>query len=727
MMKKLLSNRIAGRLLLAQLATASLLTNIVSSDANDIAGNSSPALNSIQTPTASQDRFINLAHLDHLVQAAVIDGDSMAFAWLYSSFPDYARQGDPDEGIAAVDDAARVVIVYLKHFRQWREAHSLHQARLLLKFILRMQASDGGFYNFIWPDYSINTAGQTSNNNAFNFWAARALWAMGFAFHTFNQAGIEPELQNTLQQRLQRALAKMSRSILNYNRFQTRYGFTIPANLWLINEGADLSSEAALGLAYYYEASRDNFAKSLLEKLCDGLAAYQLGEADEFPFGAHLAAVPNLHLWHAWGSRQTQALALAGRLLNRADWIASARREADNFFLHLLTAKLLHSMTPAPVEFSQINYGTSVIVSGFNELYHATGKIKYAQYAGLMASWWLGNNVAGFAMYDSATGRCFDGIDPANVNRNSGAESVAEGLMALQDVTCNLAARSFMHYKAVADNRFQIFEAERGQILTGNPETVSSASFGDAAISNGQYLKLAAGDAMRLNVQVTNPFAELRQYFIYVQFIKQPVREEAAALRLTIAGGEMRVHRQGGAASPSPFIWIEKAGAPIELASGDHLIALAFAGTDPTLKASVDYVMLMPVTARKVFANTPGDTITVERNLLLTPVESRDGRRARQEIPVQFKLHPNPSFNAATHFYYELSGERAKPESVILQIYNLLGQKVRTLVDEKQRSGAYQILWDGKDELGREVYAGIYFARLQIGSAIEMQKITIFR
>jgi flagellar hook assembly protein FlgD len=48
-----------------------------------------------------------------------------------------------------------------------------------------------------------------------------------------------------------------------------------------------------------------------------------------------------------------------------------------------------------------------------------------------------------------------------------------------------------------------------------------------------------------------------------------------------------------------------------------------------------------------------------------------------------------------------------------LKIYNLLGQCIRTLVNENQSSGNHSTIWDGKDEKGREVASGIYFYRLE--------------
>jgi flagellar hook assembly protein FlgD len=55
-------------------------------------------------------------------------------------------------------------------------------------------------------------------------------------------------------------------------------------------------------------------------------------------------------------------------------------------------------------------------------------------------------------------------------------------------------------------------------------------------------------------------------------------------------------------------------------------------------------------------------------------------------------------------------------------IYNLLGQKVKTLVNEVQKAGYYRVVWDGKDDAGRPVATGVYIYRIQAGSFVEVRK-----
>ena len=85
--------------------------------------------------------------------------------------------GDP-AGLAAVDDAARAAVVYLRHFERTADPSSRQEALGLLTFVTAMEGGDGEFLNFVHADGSPNRAAPTSRKS-FSYWAARALWAMG--------------------------------------------------------------------------------------------------------------------------------------------------------------------------------------------------------------------------------------------------------------------------------------------------------------------------------------------------------------------------------------------------------------------------------------------------------------------------------------------------------------------------------------------------------------------
>jgi hypothetical protein len=96
-------------------------------------------------------------------------------------------------------------------------------------------------------------------------------------------------------------------------------------------------------------------------------------------------------------------------------------------------------------------------------------------------------------------------------------------------------------------------------------------------------------------------------------------------------------------------------------------------------------------------------------------------------LPHQLTLeqnYPNP-FNTNTIIRYSLDISRATHTT--LKIYNILGKEVRTLVDDWESTGKYQIRWNGKDNYGKEVASGIYFYRLRVGDRSETKKLLLLK
>ncbi|NOZ60129.1 MAG: T9SS type A sorting domain-containing protein [Calditrichaeota bacterium] len=71
--------------------------------------------------------------------------------------------------------------------------------------------------------------------------------------------------------------------------------------------------------------------------------------------------------------------------------------------------------------------------------------------------------------------------------------------------------------------------------------------------------------------------------------------------------------------------------------------------------------------------------------------------------------YPNP-FNSSTTIRYQL----ARAGRVEIAIYNVLGEKIRSLVNEEKQSGTHSVVWDGKDDTGNLVSTGVYFYQLRV-------------
>jgi len=95
------------------------------------------------------------------------------------------------------------------------------------------------------------------------------------------------------------------------------------------------------------------------------------------------------------------------------------------------------------------------------------------------------------------------------------------------------------------------------------------------------------------------------------------------------------------------------------------------------------------------------------------------------QIVNQFELpqnYPNP-FNPETEISYSLPND----SYVKLAIYNIKGQKVKTLVNGFETAGYKAIRWDGTDETGQKVASGIYFYRLEAGDFTQTRKMVLMK
>jgi hypothetical protein len=102
-------------------------------------------------------------------------------------------------------------------------------------------------------------------------------------------------------------------------------------------------------------------------------------------------------------------------------------------------------------------------------------------------------------------------------------------------------------------------------------------------------------------------------------------------------------------------------------------------------------------------------------NSVTGPVSVRIETRA--EVYALSDNYPNP-FNPETTIKYQLPNAG----DVTLEVYNMLGQVVRTLVSEQQNAGRYVLQWDATSDAGHALSSGIYFYRIQAGGEFQSVK-----
>jgi len=125
------------------------------------------------------------------------------------------------------------------------------------------------------------------------------------------------------------------------------------------------------------------------------------------------------------------------------------------------------------------------------------------------------------------------------------------------------------------------------------------------------------------------------------------------------------------------------------------------------------------------------DWITIVEPGVNTPIcfyvtdpnyESADDNDATPFVYSLSQNYPNP-FNPKTRVEYSLE----RKGNVNISVFNILGQKVKTLVDAEMDAGEYSVDWESDDENGNEVASGIYFYKLTTSNYVETRKMVLMR
>lgn len=125
-------------------------------------------------------------------------------------------------------------------------------------------------------------------------------------------------------------------------------------------------------------------------------------------------------------------------------------------------------------------------------------------------------------------------------------------------------------------------------------------------------------------------------------------------------------------------------------------------------------------TAREADTRRSG-IFVIEYDPTTTDIEVLDTGQSPSDYALK-QNYPNP-FNPETTIEYSLPASGR----VTLNIHTILGQKVRTLVNDHQATGVYKVRWDGKDDLGRNLASGVYVYRIQTGNFVQSRKLVLLR
>jgi flagellar hook assembly protein FlgD len=88
---------------------------------------------------------------------------------------------------------------------------------------------------------------------------------------------------------------------------------------------------------------------------------------------------------------------------------------------------------------------------------------------------------------------------------------------------------------------------------------------------------------------------------------------------------------------------------------------------------------------------------------------------------IQLSNYPNP-FNPSTTISFSSTTELTENTEMKINIYNIKGQKVKSIFCNKLDKCSYSVIWDGKDDSGVSVSSGVYFYKLSIDDKTELVK-----
>ena len=120
----------------------------------------------------------------------------------------------------------------------------------------------------------------------------------------------------------------------------------------------------------------------------------------------------------------------------------------------------------------------------------------------------------------------------------------------------------------------------------------------------------------------------------------------------------------------------------------------------------------LPFYPFKIIAGTPEYVSSMTQEIL-------------SQLPEKFSLYqnyPNP-FNPTTTIRFDIP----EPSHISLKVYNLMGQEVRTLTNEWLPTGSHRLIWNGKNQQGISVSAGVYIYRLQAQNFQKTRKMVLLK
>ncbi|UCD95470.1 MAG: T9SS type A sorting domain-containing protein [Candidatus Zixiibacteriota bacterium] len=196
----------------------------------------------------------------------------------------------------------------------------------------------------------------------------------------------------------------------------------------------------------------------------------------------------------------------------------------------------------------------------------------------------------------------------------------------------------------------------------------------------------------------------------------------------TVGIREVRIYYDGA----SQFCLATGDGDPVQVATVHYRVICGTAKTSGNLPGGTWYVtstIFLEDAEMQMYGSSyqfvDTDPHSIRGKCFDIKIPRTDEIQSNAGLPTEFVLHPNKPnpFNPTTYIAYDVP----KASHVRIDIINILGRKITTLVNEEKTPGRYETVWHATDESGIKVASGIYLYRMQAGDFIQTKKMMLMK
>ncbi|MFH1701313.1 MAG: cohesin domain-containing protein [Candidatus Zixiibacteriota bacterium] len=326
-------------------------------------------------------------------------------------------------------------------------------------------------------------------------------------------------------------------------------------------------------------------------------------------------------------------------------------------------------------------------------------------------------NVAGLEMVTDSGSMCVDYWGDVNLDKNINVADLVS-VVAFIIENYNLTRRQFAAADVVINDSVNVIDLvgiiNAIFLLPISPDLappVPPGEFASLQVLHDEITSAGVQSEMALEADLPADIAGVELEISY-----NPNTIEMLKPILTDASGEFQIYTKDNGAGKMKVLlhsrhpWNE-----------DELIA-----------EGLSDILALPFVSRAPIRADDNSQVRITRAVISTGAAKGidvEGINPDPILPDKFSLYqnrPNP-FNPTTYIDFYIDGSSGGAETVRLDVFNILGQSVKTLVNEPLPPGMHTVVWDGTDNGGDMSASGVYLYRLRVGDNNQTKKMVLLK